>query len=127
MHAAFAQPLAKDHTPQFTSPTKVVLRPTGNFCNKFSVGFSCVTQRVTGLEMFIILSWERNLMCRATPEFCRVIFPNPGRHMHSTATKQTQQPVLQVLASLHLITKSSSCPAVEEVQDYAGGQTPSFC
>lgn len=24
-------------------------------------------------------------MCLATPEFCRVIFPNPGRHMHNMA------------------------------------------
>lgn len=66
-------------------------------------------------------------MCPATPEFCRVICQVQGGICTTQQLKQTQQPVFQILASLHLITKSSSCPAVEEVQDYAGGQTPPFC
>lgn len=66
-------------------------------------------------------------MCLATPEFCRVISQTRGGICTTRRLKQTQQPVLKILASLHLITKSSSCPAVAEVQDYAGGQTPSFC
>lgn len=66
-------------------------------------------------------------MCIATLKFCRVSFQIQGGICPTQPLKETQQPLLQILASLHLITKSSSCPAVEEVQDYARGQTPSFC
>lgn len=66
-------------------------------------------------------------MCLATLKFFGVGFQIQRGTYPTQPFKQTQQPLLQILASLHLITKSSSCPAVEEVQDYAGGQTPSFC
>lgn len=66
-------------------------------------------------------------MCLATLKFCRVGFQIQEGISPTQPLKQMQKPLLQILASLHLITKSSSCPAVEEVQDYVGGQTPSFC